>query len=146
MRVKCIYDSLESCPQLKTQNNYFTDAILYITLDKEYTVYSSVRMKTNNIHKQQTKYLIINDLNLPSLHPVWLFEILDSKMACADWHFRHYVENNLPGFDKHLVEFILGYRELVSDDLKHFLGLFQGNEDDLKIFQKWREVIDELYH
>ena len=140
MKIKCIYDLWESCPPLKTKDNSYSDAIIYITLNKEYTVYSIVRMKSDNKH--QTKYLIINDLNRPAVLPVWFFEVLDSTMGHADWHFRHYVENTLPGFDKNLVEFILGYKELVSDDLKHFLGLFQGKKKDLKIFQKWRDIID----
>ena len=140
MRIKCIYDSLESCPQLKTKNKIFEDAIIYLTLNKEYTVYSLVRIKFNNIH--QTKYLIIDDSNVPALKPAWLFEIIDSKMGDAEWHFRHYVKNTLSGFDKNLVEFIVGYRELASDDLKHFLGLFLRKKKDVKIFQKWRDIID----
>ena len=142
MRVKCIYDLMETCPQLKTENNYFEDAITYITLNKEYTVYSIVRIKTDNIHKHITSYLVMNDLNRTALLPVWHFEVLDSAMGNADWHFRHYIENNLPKLDNHLIEFILGYRELVSDDLKHMLGLFQGKKKDLKIFQQWQKLID----
>ena len=95
-----------------------------LQIGQEYTVYGI------SLYKNVVLYLISDT---PSWYPAELFNITD-PLVYTEWHFHFYG-------DFYGLNAIWGYKELL--DPVHYDNLLDGESEDLAIFEKRKQEIDE---
>lgn len=102
-----------------------------IEMNKEYTVYGIMK------YNDTIYYLIIGEYNMvPQWFPSDLFEIMDNRKP-FNWIYSDKIENNQN------INYIESYEKL-SKDYDHMTNLIDMNSNDIKIFLKEKELIDEI--
>ena len=130
MKVRCIYSSYKDVVPPLDPNEYFYTSVLDLVPGKEYSVYGLSVLKEDG----KILYYIIDETGRPRSEISDLFEIVDSQLPIADWHFGL-------GTEQHVVSLIFGYEEFVKD-MNHFAGVLEQETEDLERFWKWKEIID----
>jgi hypothetical protein len=142
MKVRCIYKNYRDVkPSLYRgvaallKNSYFYphQSRLNLELGKEYEVFGVIKQKISN----KIEYLIVDETNLPDFYLAELFEITDSRLPIADWHF-------MVGNKYHVASYLFGYEEFVNNSV-HFENIILHEDDVKSPFQKWRDCVSRLY-
>ena len=130
MKVRCIYSNYKDVvPPLNPDKYYYTTPH-YLIPGNIYTVYGLSVLKEDG----KIVYYIVDETDRLRDYISDLFEIVDSQLPIADWHFAL-------GGEQHVVSLVLGDEEFVKD-MNHFAGVLEQETEDLERFWKWKEIID----
>lgn len=97
-----------------------------ITLGKKYTVYGIL------FFKNEIRYLICNDDNVPGFFPSTLFEILENYIL-FDWGINSYQIE-----DEKIL--LIGYSDLIKD-FEHLRDLIENTPDAVRTFLEYKNSL-----
>ena len=103
MKVRCIHSNYQDVVPPLDPDRYYSSK-QNIVKNKTYTVYGIGVLRDEG----KIVYYIIDETGRPRSEISDLFEIVDSQLPIADWHFGL-------GTEQHVVSLILGYEEFVKD-------------------------------
>ena len=103
-----------------------------LQLNKEILVYGIF------VRNGVVNYLTMDKYNeRPYWNPAELFEVVDNKLSC-NWLYKFY-GYEVDGY----INAVFGYPELL--DKKHYIGLLEREEEDMKIFNFRKKEIDNEF-
>ncbi|UTR15006.1 phosphoribosylaminoimidazole synthetase [Salipaludibacillus sp. LMS25] len=132
MKVRCLSNNGRGLTKKALSIGNSIETQYSLENDKIYTVYGI------NVWDEVMHYLVLGkDENFPSWYPAELFEVVENVLP-YEWYFNYYGEDSVTG-----VLAIWGYKELVLDT-NHYIELIEREKNELNIFLKRKQEIDEF--